>query len=328
MKTFGKVFIVSFLFFVVAYYLGGFSYVRENNLASEDRYDFGFYQAENIPDMLLSKIGTEVKENRSFTSLEEAKELSTRTNFLIVGMEDVRTDSIMLASFNKDTKKVDVISIPRDTYIHRRNYDSGEERKINSVYNVHGIEGVKKTVSYILENIPIHHHIILDYDGVKEIINLVGGVEVDIPRDMKYEDHIADPPLYIDLKAGRQVLDGKKALDFMRWRKDNRNRGYIDGDLGRIKAQQQILSSLSANIKSNMLNVIVKSFKYVDTDISLLEAVGYGRNAIGISEDEINFLTLPGKSDLRIYNRKLFSYFVYNKNEVRNLLEELYNVKK
>lgn len=328
MKTFAKVFIVSFLFFVIAYYLGGFSYVKEKDLVMEDNYDLGFYQSENIPDIILSKFKTEVKEEPAFPSLEEAKKSSSRVNFLIVGMEDVRTDSIMVASFNKDTKKVDVISIPRDTYVHRKNHNRGEERKINSVYNDHGIEGVKKTVSYILDDIPIHHHIILDYEGVKDIINLVGGVEVDVPQNMKYEDHTANPPLYIDLKKGKQNLDGKKALDFIRWRKDNRNRGYTDGDLGRIKAQQQIIKSLTTKIKDNMLNVIIKGFKYVETDISLLEAIGYGRNAIGISEENINFLTLPGKSDLRFYNRQLFSYFIYSKNEVNKMLEELYNVKK
>lgn len=328
MKTFVKVFIVSFLFFVVAYYLGGFSYVKEKNLGLGDNYDFGFYEAEKIPDIILSKIKTEVKEDKTYTSLEEAIKSSPRVNFLIVGMEDVRTDSMMLASFNKDTKKIDVISIPRDTYIHRKNHNRGEERKINSIYNDHGIEGVKKSVSYILDNIPIHHHIILSYKGVREIVDLVGGVEVDIPRDMKYVDPNANPPLSIDLKKGNQILDGKKALDFIRWRKDNRNKGYTDGDLGRIKAQQQVIKSLTTKAKDNLLNVITKGMKHVETDINLFEAIGYGRSAVGIGEDSINFLTLPGKSDLRFYNRQLFSYFIYNKNEVKKMLEEMYNVKK
>ncbi len=326
LKTFIKVFIVSFLFFIVAYYLGGFSYIKDQGLSVKDNYDFGFYQAENIPDIILSKIKTEAKEDKTFTSLEEAKELSSRVNFLIVGMEDVRTDTIIFASFNKDTKNIDMISIPRDTYVHRKGHNRGEERKINSVYNDHGIEGVKRTVSYILGDIPIHHHIILDYKGVRNIIDLVGGVEVDIPRNMKYEDHTADPPVYIDLKKGRQVLDGKKALDFIRWRKDNRNKGYIDGDLGRVKAQQQIIKSLAAKVKDNLVNIIISGFKHVKTDVNLLDAIGYGRDAIGIDEDNMHFSTLPGEAESRIYNRKLFSYFIYNKSEVMKLVEEIYNV--
>lgn len=328
MKTFLKVFIVSFLFFVVAYYLGGFSYVKDQGLSVKENYDFGFYQSENIPDIILSKIKTEAKEDKIFTSLEEAKELSSRVNFLIVGMEDVRTDTMMLASFNKDSKAIDVISIPRDTYVHRKGHNRGEERKINSVYNDHGIEGVKKTISYILEDIPIHHHIILDYDGVKEIVDLVGGLDVDIPRNMRYEDHTADPPVYIDLKEGRQVLDGKKTLDFIRWRKDNRNKGYIDGDLGRVKAQQQIIKSLIIKIKDNLINVIISGFKYVKSDINLLDAIGYGRNAIGINEENVNFLILPGEAESRIYNKKMLSYFIYDKNEVKKMVEQMYNVKK
>lgn len=325
MKTFTKVFIVSILFFVVAYYMGGFSYIKEKNLSNQD-YDFGFFDAEKIPNIVYSKLATPPKEDEVYSSFGDAKLGSSRTNFLIVGMEDVRTDSILLASFNKDNKKLDIISIPRDTYILRKGHNRGEERKINSIYNDHGIDGVKKAVSHILEDIPIHHHVILDYDGVKKIIDLVGGVEVNVPRNMVYEDHIADPPLYINLKKGIQTLDGKNTLDFIRWRKDNRNKGYIDGDLGRIKAQQQVIGGLTNKVKDNMLNVIIKGFKYIKTDINIIEAVGYGRNAIGMNEDSIKIFTLPGESDLRIYNRKMYSYFIYNKDGVKKMLEEMYNV--
>ncbi len=79
----------------------------------------------------------------------------------------------------------------------------------------------------------------MDYRIVKEYVNLIGGVEVYVPMDMKYSDPVADPPLYIDLKQGRQVLDGgDKALQFLRFRK-----GYADQDLGRIKAQQQFVAA-------------------------------------------------------------------------------------
>lgn len=327
MKTFIRVFIVSVLFFSVAFYIGAFTSLKENNISIENSILFGFYDGSEITKKLITKLEVKPKEDKTFITLEDAFANSSRVNFLVTGMEDVRTDTILLVSFNKDTKKIDVISIPRDTYVHRKNYNRGEERKINSVYFSHGTEGLKKTVSHIMEGIPLHHHIMIDYEGVEEIVNLIGGVEVDVPFDLKYKDPYADPPLNINLKKGIQTLNGKKALEFLRWRKDNRNKGYIDGDLGRIKAQQQFLSSFANKASENLLNVVIKGFKYVDSDINLMEVISYARLALGMTSEDINFLILPGKSDLRTINRKLFSYYIYNPKETRKLLEEIYNVK-
>src|SRR5690606_1573862 len=107
----------------------------------------------------------------SYSSFQEALKHSPRVNVLVLGMEDVRTDTILLASFHRDAKKIDIISIPRDTYIHRKGYNGGDQRKINSVYYSHGVKGVMQTVSYILEDIPIHHYAMIDYDGVISIVD-------------------------------------------------------------------------------------------------------------------------------------------------------------
>lgn len=328
MKTFTKVFIVSFLCFFISFYAGSISSLKESNLDISENMGFGFYEKENLAKKMLNKLERTPKVELEFKTLQEAIKDSSRVNFLVLGMEDVRTDSILMASFNKDSKDVDVISIPRDTYIHRKNFNSGEERKINSVYFSHGVDGVMKTVSYILEDIPIHHYIILDYEGVEKIVDIVGGVEVNVPFDMKYSDHTATPPLSIDIKKGIQTLDGKKSLEFMRWRKNNFNKGgYIDGDIGRIKSQQQLLTSLAGKAKDNILPIITKGIKYVDTDLRVPEVLSLGRNAIGIKEEDIEFSTLPGKSDLRPINKKVYSYYVYNQKEVKLLLEKIYNVK-
>jgi len=281
MKTFTKVFIVSFLCFFVAFYAGSISSLKKNNLDVSENMGFGFYEKENLTKKLLNKLEKTPKVERVYQTLQEAIKDSPRVNILILGMEDVRTDSILMASFNKDTKDVDVISIPRDTYVHRKDFNSGEERKINSVYFSHGVEGVMKTTSYILEDIPIDHYVILDYKGVEKIIDIVGGVEVDVPFDMKYSDHTANPPLSIDIKEGIQTLDGKKSLEFMRWRKNNFNKGgYIDGDIGRIRAQQQLLTSLAGKAKENILPIITKGLKYVDTDLGVPEVLSLGRNGL------------------------------------------------
>lgn len=200
MKSFIKVFIVSFLIFFLAIYAGSASYIQENNL--DANIGFGFYKDENISKSLLNKLETKAKSPKVYKSLNEAIEDESRVNFLIMGLEDVRTDTILLASFNGDSKDLEIISIPRDTYVHRKGYNSGDQRKINSVYYSHDVEGVMKTVSYLLSDIPIHHYIMLDYEGVISIVDAVGGVEVDVPFNMKYEDISSNPPLDIDIKKG------------------------------------------------------------------------------------------------------------------------------
>lgn len=327
MKTFLKIFIISFFAFILASYLGGYAYIKDNNVALENNVGFGFSENKNLKDEIFVKLETAPKEPKVFPTLSEAFEKSSRVNFLILGMEDTRSDTIIFASFDPDSKKLDLISIPRDTYIHRKGFNAAEDRKINSIFKDHDVEGVQKTVSYILEGVPINHYVLLDYEGVKKIVDILGGVEIDVPFHMKYRDPTADPPLDIDIKEGKQVLYGKDALDFLRYRKGNNKKGYIDGDLGRIKAQQQFLTAFSAKAKEKILTVFMKGFEFVKTDVSLFDTVSYGRKAIGINSEDINFHTIPGKADYRKINKKVLSYFIYNSKDVRKQLEDIYNVK-
>lgn len=333
MKTFLKVFIISFICFFITIFLGSYSYLKEKDIDIDIPNNLGdiVYENELINRGLTKKDTVEevkVKEPEFYTSLEEAVEKSNRVNFIFLGMEDVRTDAILFVSFCPDTKKVDLVSIPRDTYIHRKGYNRGEQRKINSVYGDHGVSGVKKTVSYILEKVPIHHYVMLDYEGVEKIIDSVGGVEVVVPFPMKYSDPTAKPPLYINIAEGKQTLDGKKSLQFLRYRKGNNNKGgYIDGDLGRINAQQQFLKSFVDKSLSYKLPVVIKKgFEYVKTDINLFEGLAYGKNAIGIKNEDFRFTTLPGKPEFRKIDKKVLSFYIHNPKETKKILEGIYNV--
>lgn len=310
---------------------GSYSYIKEKNIKLESNIGGGFYETTEKPDVgktIINKLETKRKEPTSYESLKEAFEKSNRINFLIMGLEDVRTDTIIFASFCPDSKKVSLMNIPRDSYIHRKGYNSAEQRKINSIYGTHGVNGLKKAVSYILDDIPIHHHIILDYEGVAKIVDEIGGVEVDVPINMKYKDPTANPPLNIDIKQGRHILDGKTSLEFLRYRKgNNKKEGYIDGDLGRIKAQQSFIQSFIGKVSNNIVTMVTKGFSCVRTDISLIKSLSYGRNTIGMTKDDFELLTLPGKGEFKKINKTVLSYFTYNKSEITNLLEKIYNVK-
>lgn len=321
MKNFWKVFIVSFVFFAIAIILGSYSYVRSNKDKSYSNINIGEYKKEDI--------STIDKENKKYSSLSQAFKDSNRINLILLGMEDIRTDTILFVSFDPIDKKVNIMSIPRDTYIHRKGYNKAEQRKINSIYGDHGIEGIKKAVSHLLERVPIHHYVIMDYEGVEKIVDSIGGVEVMVPFHMRYKDPTAKPPLNIDIKEGKQLLNGKESLDFLRYRKGNNKDGYIDGDLGRIKAQQQFLQSLISKVLSYRLPVVIKkSFNYVKTDIGLVDSLSYSKKILGIKQEDFKFLTLPGKAEFKRYDGKLLSYFIYDSIETKKVLEDIYNVKK
>lgn len=344
MKTFIKVFILSFMFFLLSFSIGSYTYIKEkglniensiieakegnteNKLESEETTEKE--EGNDIINSIMTKLETERKEAESFSSLDEAMEKSNRINFLIMGLEDVRTDTIIFASFCPDSKKVDLINIPRDTYIHRKGYDAAEQRKINSIYGDHGALGLKKAVSYILDNVPIHHVITVDYEGVKKIVDALGGVEVNVPFHMKYEDPYDKPPLIIDIPAGNQILDGETALKFLRYRKGNNNKGgYADGDLGRIKAQQEFLKSFIDKASSNLITTVIKGFNHVKTDMSLLTTISYGRKALGMTKNDFEMRLLPGKAEFRRVGKKVLSYYIYDKGKTTKMLEEIYNVK-
>lgn len=327
MKTFSKVFIVSFICFLLAISIGSYSYVKERNTKLQGNISTPMAEKVDLGKTIIKKLETKPKEPEVYSSLKEAIEKSNRINFMILGMEDVRTDTIIFASFCPDTKKVSLMNIPRDTYIHRKGYNTAEQRKINSIYGDHGIAGIKKTVAYILDDVPIHHYIMLNYEGVERIVDAIGGVEVDIPFHMKYKDPTNKPPLNIDIPPGRQLLNGKKSIEFLRYRKGNNHKGgYIDGDLGRINAQHGFIRSFISKSSDNMLTVITKGFSHVKTDLNLIDTLSYGRKAIGINNDDFEVMTLPGEAEFRRINKKVLSYFIYNKKETTKLLQKIYNV--
>ena len=320
MKTFWKTFILSVIFFTLAIYLGSYSYTKVN----KDKIRSNINTPINTPKK------SQIKVDEDYSSLEEALKESKRINVLLLGLEDIRTDTIIFASFHPDDKKVDIISIPRDTYIHRKGYNAAEQRKINAIYGSHGVEGVKKAVSHVLGGVPIHNYVILDYKGVEKIVNSIGGVEVMVPFHMKYSDPSSNPPLNIDIPEGKQKLNGKQSLDFLRYRKGNdKKTGYIDGDLGRIKAQQEFLKAFVDKALSYKLPLVIKNgFDYVKTDISLIEGINYSTNVLGIKVEDFKFKILPGEGEFKKIDGKLLSYYIYNPLETKKILEDIYNIKK
>jgi len=241
---------------------------------------------------------------------------------LLVGKEHVRTDTIMLVSYDKEEKKANVLSIPRDTYYERENYDNRQQRKINAVYQTEGIEGLIDAVEHVTM-MPIHKYVTVDYDAVVSIVDLLDGIEVNVPMNMRYSDPFDSPPLQIDIKAGVQTLDGETALKFLRFRQNSDGTGYPEGDIGRIKTQQDFIRvAVKKAIGLKLPAVINEAFKHIDTNFTLTEMLGLATGLVGFSMDNLQTDIIDH------YTKKMdnLDYVVPNEAGIKEYVYKLYNV--
>lgn len=252
-------------------------------------------------------------------------------NILVMGLDDdkLRSDTLMLVSVDTDKKKVGVIQIPRDT--RARLAGKGTFEKINAAY-AYGVGDKQfpahlralKTVEDLLE-ISIHHTVVIELDAFRKIVDEVGGVEIDIPRKMEYDD--PEQNLHIHFEPGPQKLDGKQALEFVRWRRNNDGTGYPDADLGRIRAQQQFLRSLMAEALklTNLPQIPVQATrvaKYVKTTLQPARLLQFASLAPSV---DVEFATLPGVDAYLLDPREnaQISYYLHDPVETKKLVDRL-----
>lgn len=316
MKSFIKIFAIAFVCFTLLF--GGVV------LAILKMPDEPPNNSEStaLPEEIVDSKEEDKPKEVEKTELQKLVEKSNRVNVLVMGLEGTRTDTLVLASFDPTSKKVDLISLPRDTYYETDGYTRADQKKINAVYgfkknNGGGPEGVMQAAANIL-NVPVHHYVTLSYKGVENIVDSLGGVKVTIPFDMDYDDPYSKPPLHIHLKKGTRVLNGKDSIKFLRHRQNN-DGSHSDGDIGRIKRQKEFIKSAAKSaLNLKKLPAVARTvFKFVKTSMELDQIVYYATKAGGISTNDIETYTLPGEP-------KGISYYIYNKAETEKLMIQIY----
>ena len=194
----------------------------------------------------------------------------------------------MVFSIDTNTNIVDQISIPRDTYYERPGYPGAAYQKINSVLATEGYVGCAIAVSNVLCGLPIHYYAELQDDGVRKIVDAMGGIEMYVPIDMQYVD--VDQDLYIDLRAGNQRLSGDQAVQYLRFRSS-----YANGDLGRVSAQQEFLKAvISQGMGFDFPRVAFAANNNVETNMSFAAALSTATQMANISGGSFETWTLPG----------------------------------
>ncbi len=260
-------------------------------------------------------------------------------NFLVVARDKVSglTDVMMLINYNITDQSLNVMQIPRDTYIEIDDY---YYHKINGAYSYYlsqrrgesdADRSALRDVADLLEDnlcVKIHYTAQMDIDGFSDIVDAIGGVEMHVPQRMYYSD--PDQGLYINLYEGQQTLDGEKAEMFVRYRY-----GYANGDIGRGNAQKEfmtafikkVLSSISITDVNVITDLATTVYDCISTDLSLNDLIFFGKNFIGFGGKEkvdlsnVQMYTLPGNA---FYYE--LSYYSLNKEVTADIINKYYNI--
>ena len=273
-----------------------------------------------------------IKNNTGDTNININKD--EMFNFLFVGKDRVaeNTDVILLISYNVKEKNISLMHIPRDTYIKYNNVG----HKINSMYSIFLREAKNNKADdpeiYALERfaetleknicINIHYTAMINLEGFRNIVDILGGVEIDIPYDINYYDD--SKTLIASFKKGKQVLNGEMSEYFIRYRA-----GYLQADIGRIDAQKIFISALLRSVTNNfnastIVQLATQVFKYVETDLKLEELMYFAKNLLEVDLSNMLFLTMPGYSPTPPNGGAW--YYVMNRWGMLNVVNTYFNI--
>jgi len=258
-------------------------------------------------------------EDGSVRQYEDGTVWEHPVNLLVLGLDDEekRSDVILLVNYSPSGDKVNILSIPRDTRVSVR----GRTTKINSLIATGGERLIIDRVEG-MTGLPVDYFITLNFKGFREIVDTLGGVEFEIPFNMNYDD--PDQDLHIHLRKGRQVLDGDRAEQLVRYRKGNRRgEGYEDGDIGRIKIQHEFIKEfIDQKMKLKYLSRADDIYfilqEHMATNIGIGDIKHYLKYLKNINYKNIEAYTVPGESKLinKIY------YFIYDREETQRIISD------
>lgn len=246
-------------------------------------------------------------------------------NALVCGKNQDLTDTIIYVKYNVENGKIAMMSIPRDTSI-VSNPTMSSVYKINYMYHSKGIFALVNQVENMLD-VKIDYYLVFDANMLKEMVDAIGGVEVDVPIRMKYDDGSQD--LHIDLQPGVQVLNGEQAEGFVRFRHNNdMTVGYPLGDVQRTEVQQDFIKAfisqaLSAKNITKAPDLINIALKNTDTNLTAREATKYITDLSKIDIENIYSCTAPGTlKDIGDKDANSWmSFYILDKIESQNIIK-------
>jgi polyisoprenyl-teichoic acid--peptidoglycan teichoic acid transferase len=200
-----------------------------------------------------------------------------------------RSDTMLLVHLEPESGTINMLSIPRDTQVDIP--DLGIE-KINYANAAGGSKLAAQVVSRTLNGVTIDRYLRVSTGAFRELVNLVGGIDVNVPYRMEYTDNTQK--LKIDLQPGQQTLNGEQAEQFARFRND------ANGDIGRVQRQQQVIRALKDKISSpamvTKLPQAIELFRqYIDTNLTVEEMLAIADLGLDLNQESFQMVMLPGR---------------------------------
>ena len=236
------------------------------------------------------------------------------------------TDTIIVASYNPNTQKATLLSIPRDTYTGTNTKKATAYEKINALYSRKNDPQTTLDAVNKITGLDIQYYV----EALIKLVDVIGGITYNVPIDMDYDDPTQD--LHIHLKAGEQKLDGNKAEQLVRFRHNNNGTTYPaeygDNDLGRMRTQREfIMQVLKQTLKSENIfkigQILDLAKENVITNADFNAIKDYVPYAVEFNTDNLLTETLPGTTpDWKLTNN--VSIFVVDKEETEELIQELF----
>ena len=213
-------------------------------------------------------------------------------NILVSGLDDDNggSDTNILVRFDVPNKRIDLVSLPRDTLLH----NEYRNNKLNFAYAKGGTELLMSQIENLL-GVPVDFYVTVNLKGFIALVDQIDGVDFDIPINMDYDDPYQD--LHIHFTKGPRHLNGQEAMEVVRFRHNNDGTGYGTEDIGRIGTQQAFLKAVAQKLlKAENVPAMAEVFlKYVKTDLTLGNLVWLGNEALNMGGmDAVSFHTLPG----------------------------------
>lgn len=240
------------------------------------------------------------------------------------------TDTIMIATYNPNSQKAVLVSVPRDSFTGTNVKKAKASDKINAIYNL--TKDPLETVEAVneLTGLDLKYYAIVQTEALIELVDALGPIEYNVPIDMDYDDPTQD--LHIHLKAGVQQIDGEKAEQLLRFRKNNNGKTfpaeYGDNDIGRMRNQREFVTSVVQ--QTAKLGNITKLGSILDiasrnliTNVDFNVLKDYLPYAVEFNTENLLTESLPGEvPDLSKTNG--VSIFVVDKEETKQMIKELF----
>jgi len=264
------------------------------------------------------------------------REPETRSFALIMGVDDTRTDTMMVAGFDPATGEITIISLPRDSHVimppERADalrarggwVPAGGVMKLNEVHHFALLVDPDLAPYFLMAQvedllgIELDYYVRIDLDAFEFLVNQIGGVYFDVPVRMFYRDPCQD--LTIDLQPGLQLLNGHDALGLVRFR------NFPTGDFARMRTQQEFLRAFVAQamdvdtIMSNLPAFATAASRYVDTNFAISYIPRYLRHINSFDPDNISIHTLPYLHTQRING---LSFVMLDEPGIREMVDDL-----